>query len=483
MRVSRPLLVRHWAAFALIVLMLMGFRAAFLLAYAEPGIWRQAQGAFAWGLLLDARVAAIAVAPSFLLGWVLPAWLQRLWLACAAALVFAIALVNHFYYQNFQSPLDARAFLILDPENLRPVMLTILSDYPWPGGLLAIMLAFGAIWHVLARIREPSLRGRTYAAGYLLSLVAFALATRGSLGVFPLTPNRIPSQGPYVLDAALVNGPIALAVGWDDYKRNAHLPEIPDAAAQKAWRLLYGAAMPKRPWLRASIPHAPHDLPLPHIVVFQMESMGAGVLALDGIAGNDLLGRLHRHWREAFVWKAASAGLGTDVTLERILAGAFVEHYIYGAYRRTPLAGAYPQALRALGYHTVFVTGGVKSWAHLNEFLPAQGFDEVVGAREIRKALPDARGDGVWGIYDEYLFAYVRKRLQAAKRPLFIYAMTITNHSPYRLPPDAQAVHFAIPPHFRPLFLHPDEAPRALAAYRYAADQLGGFMDAWHHAR
>ena len=480
MRLSRPALGLHLAAFALIVLMLAAFRAAFLLAWADPGLWGRAWGAFGWGLLLDARVAAIALAPSFLLGWLVPVRAQRAWLALAATLVFAIALVNHFYYRNFQSPLDAQAFLVADPENLRPVLATIARDYPWLRGLLAIAAVFWLVRRLLARVPEPRWRGRAHAAGWAALLALFVLAARGSVGVFPLTPNRIPSQGAHVLDAALVNGPMALAMGWDDYRRNARLPEVSEEAARRAWRLLYGAPMPERPWMRASVPHAPKDAPLPNIVVFQMESMGAGVLALDGVAGNDLLGRLRAHWREAFVWPAAaSAGLGTDVTLGRMVAGAFAEHYIYGAFRRTPLAGAWPAALRRLGYRTVFVTGGVKTWAHLDEFLPAQGFDEVVGMADIKKALPGARSDGTWGLYDEYLFAYVRKRLAAARRPLLIYAMTITNHSPYRLPPEARAVRFTIPERFRPLFLRPEEAPQALAAYRYAADRLGRFVDAW----
>ena len=480
MRLFRPALGLHLAAFALIVLMLAAFRAAFLLAWGEPGLWAQAAGVFGWGLLLDARVAAIAIAPSFLLGWLVPVRAQRAWLAFATTIIFAMALVNHFYYRNFQSPLDAQVFLLADPDNLRPVLATILADYPWLRGLLAILAMFWAAHGMLARMPEPRWRGRAWAAGYGALFVFFVLAARGSVGVFPLTPNRIPSQGAPLLDAAVVNGPMALAVAWDDYKRNAHLPEVPEAAARRAWRLLYGTPMPAHPWLRTSVPHAPASAPLPHIVIVQMESMGAGVLALDGIAGNDLLGRLRRHWQAAFVWPAAaSAGLGTDVTLERILAGAFVEHYIYGAFRRRPLAGAWPQALKAIGYHTVFVTGGVKTWAHLNEFLPAQGFEEIVGMADIQKALPEARGDGTWGLYDAYLFAYLRKRLAEARQPLLIYAMTITNHSPYHLPPEAAAVHFTIPQQWQPLLLHPEEAPRALAAYRYAADQLGRFMDAW----
>jgi len=477
-------LALHLAAAVGIVAVLLAARFAFLLSYGSADALFASGASWLWGLRLDLRVAAIATAPSLLFGWWLPRqWLMR-WLWGVVMAVFGIAIVNHYWYRNFQAPIDPQLFAFFsDPESLAPVLATIITQYPWLSAV-ALLLAVGWLTRaLLARVPSPQGCARLgFAQRLAVALGAVALwflAARGSLGTFPLTPNRIPSLGAPLLDAAVINGPIALATAWSDYQRNATLPAISEAEAKRAWRTLFGTPPPADLLAAMIRPSQPHGKgALPHIVVVQMESMGAAVLALDGVEGNDLLGRLRRWWQRAFAWPAAvSAGLGTHITLERITAGAFIPHISRGAYRRIPLAGAYPAALRKLGYRTVFVTGGVKRWSHFDEFLPAQGFEEVVGQAEILRAIPEAKTDGTWGVHDEYLFRYALQRLQSAKQPTFLYLMTISNHSPYQLPPQAR-IPMQIPERWRKRMIDAKQAPMALAAYRYAADQLGAFLDA-----
>ncbi|RME85740.1 MAG: hypothetical protein D6771_02850, partial [Zetaproteobacteria bacterium] len=300
------------------------------------------------------------------------------------------------------------------------------------------------------------------------------LAARGSVGTFPLTPNRIPSQGALVLDHAVVNGPMALAVAYAEWRRSNKLPAVSRGELEAAWRTLEGTPLPKDP-LAAMMRRfgVLSEAPKPHIVVLQMESMGAAVWDLER-AGVDLLGRLRAHLHEMFVFpRAVSAGLGTHITLERITTGAWLKHISRGPYRRNALFGAYPEALARAGWHTLFLTGGVLHWSHFDEFLPAQGFQELVGMRRIQEAIPEAQADGTWGVFDEYLFRYLQQRLLTARRPLFVYAMTITNHSPYHLPAHATPQRITPPEAWVDRFIRPEEAPKALAAYRYAADQAG----------
>ncbi len=480
----------HLRAFALILVVLVLARLAFVIAWAPAGLWHDARALAAaafWGFRLDLRVAAIAVAPSFLIGWArfawrgdgAPAWM-RAWLAFVVWALALLAIVNHFYFQNFQTPIDPQLFQALEWETLRPVLQTILDEYPWPA---ALALA-GALGFALARwfrVREGGSRwrfGRTSMAALAAAVLLFG-AARGSLGTFPLTPNRIPSTGQPLLDAAVVNAPIALAAAWSDWRRDAGLPSVSEAAARAAWRRLHGGDAPEdllAAMMRATRPAG--DAPMPHVVFFQMESMGAGVMALDGVNGNDLLGRLRPHWRRDFLWpRAASAALGTHETVERMLLSAFSQHFSRGAHRREVMAGSPVQALKAAGWRTVFVTGGVKSWSRFDSTMRAQGFDEVVGQAEIMAEIPGAETDGTWGVYDEYLFAWVRKRLERAKRPLFIYAMTTTNHSPYRLPAHWRAPPLHVPEQWRQRMLRPELSQIALQSWRYAADQLGGFLD------
>ncbi len=478
----------HLRAFALILAVLMLARLAFVAAWAPEGAWHDARAlaaALFWGLRLDLRVAAMAVAPSFLLAWAWFAWRGRKtawlrgWLSFVVWIVALLAIVNHFYFKNFQTPIDPQLFQAMEWETLRPVLQTVREEYPWPAAL-ALLAALGAL---LARwFRRPAGgeggAGRASLAALAMLVLLFG-AARGSLGTFPLTPNRIPSTGQPLFDAAVVNGPIALATAWSDWRRDAGLPAVSEAEARAAWRRLHGRAAPPdllAAMMRRTRP-ASHA-PMPHVVFFQMESMGAGVLALDGVQGNDLLGRLRSHWQRDFLWpQAASAALGTHETVERMLLSAFSPHFSRGAYRRAPMDGSPVRALKAAGWHTVFVTGGVKSWSRFDSTMRAQGFDEIVGQAEIMAAIPGAETDGTWGVYDEYLFAWVRQRLKRAKRPLFIFAMTTTNHSPYRLPAHWRAPPLHVPRQWRRRMLQPELAQIALQSWRYAADQLGGFLD------
>jgi phosphoglycerol transferase MdoB-like AlkP superfamily enzyme len=228
---------------------------------------------------------------------------------------------------------------------------------------------------------------------------------------------------------------------------------------------------------RALIAHGTPAAAAPHrnLVFLQMESWSAEPLRYQA-PGFDMLGRLAQPLQQAYLFTSFdSAQDGTHPTLEAILFGTPITPLTQGPNGRRPIPWSVARVLKQAGYDTVFATSGQSGWRDLNRVLVAQGFDEVVDAVSLRKLYPNAQG-GIWGVWDDYLFDYIRHRLatQPAGRPIFIYGMSTTNHPPYELPAGYQ------PP---PLDMHlwhgetsADSLHDNLVSYRYVNDRFGQFM-------
>ncbi|MEO7105554.1 MAG: LTA synthase family protein, partial [Rhodoferax sp.] len=170
-----------------------------------------------------------------------------------------------------------------------------------------------------------------------------------------------------------------------------------------------------------------------------------------------------------------SAQPGTHPSLEAILFSTPITPLTMGDVGRKPIPWAIPRVLKEAGYQTLFVTSARSGWRDLNRVLTVQGFDEVVDANTLREQYPDATL-GIWGVWDSYVFKYLKKRLaaQPADKPIFVFVLTSTNHPPYDLPADYQRV-----PRDMTLWkgeTSSDTLLLNLDTYHYAADLLGAFV-------
>lgn len=140
----------------------------------------------------------------------------------------------------------------------------------------------------------------------------------------------------------------------------------------------------------------------------------------------------------------------TSPTIHALTAG-LCSVYGHGNHRRlndgegtetladTPMT-CLPAMLRAQGYRTVFIQGGEKVFSGKQEFLLAQGFDEMHGLDELLARYPDLPR-WHWGAYDYTLTRYVQdevRRLEALRakdgRPYFIAMLTLDTHAPGKIP-------------------------------------------------
>src|SRR3989338_3300808 len=86
------------------------------------------------------------------------------------------------------------------------------------------------------------------------------------------------------------------------------------------------------------------------------------------------------------------------------------------------------------GYQTSFVIGGKLGWRNLDKFVKRQHFQAVEGSAVLMSEVKDAKS-WEWGVYDEFLFERIYNKIENSTGiPQFIFALTITNHTPFDLP-------------------------------------------------
>jgi phosphoglycerol transferase MdoB-like AlkP superfamily enzyme len=220
----------------------------------------------------------------------------------------------------------------------------------------------------------------------------------------------------------------------------------------------------------------------PHVVFLQMESMGINGLSLQSDS-LDILGTLKEELMHCvcfpnFLPYTSESTVGT---LEGMVIFN-ISGVIQSAMESRPVLSSIARPFKKVGYETRFVTGAKQGWRDINIFLPAQGFDRVEGKEAIKHDVLHAEEED-WGVFDEYMFTQILQDLQQASEPQFIYGMSITNHSPHRLPGGYTLSGITINERLKERLLNDEEYTyKGLATFRYANDCLGNFIHAIRHS-
>ncbi len=446
------------------------------------------------GFRFDLKVSAVA---GFLLLLVLP-WVsgtvQGRIATGVAFLYVMLSLVNLHYFGFYKTPIDSLVFGLVE-DDTAAVLQTIWQDFPviWTV-LLGLLLTYGSVaLHraLVHRLRPDTvLQSRHVAIQLVLAIaVFFALlfAGKGTIREMALQRQHLTVTTSPFLNDMVPNGPIALKYAWDSRGQSQNLQnplaglkamgfDSPLAAAE-VLGLPHGSEASVR---AALVTHAPlpAGAPKKNLVFFLMESWSAEPMLYQSPAF-DVLGRMAPTLTDAsevcHFRNFDSAQPGTHPSLEAILFSSPITPLTLGDVGRKPIPWAIPKVVKDAGYQTLFVTSARSGWRDLNRVLAVQGFDEVVDANNLKEAYPDATL-GIWGVWDNYIFQYLDKRLagQPADKPLFVFVLTSTNHPPYDLPADYHRV-----PRDMALWkgeTSSDTLRLNLDSYHYAADLLGGFV-------
>jgi len=280
------------------------------------------------------------------------------------------------------------------------------------------------------------------------------------------------------------NGIIALKYAWDSRGQSQDLSDPNVGVKAMGFRSPLAAAE------ALGLPHAndaevkaalfAHD-PLPagttkkNLMFFLMESWSAEPMLYQSPTF-DVLGRMAPTLQNACYFKNFdSAHAGTHPSLEAILYSTPITPLTLGDAGRRTIPWTVAQVAKEAGYQTLFVTSARSGWRDLNRVLKVQGFDEVVDANNLKEAYPEAVL-GIWGVWDDYVFKYLSKRMaaQPKDKPIFVFVLTSTNHPPYDLPADYKRVP-------RDMAQWKGETSSEtlipnLDTYHYATDLLGGFV-------
>lgn len=490
-------LTRSLATIALIfsagILALTLFRVAFLLTYAGTAAtpWADLPRAFAMGARADAKVTAVFLLPAFglaLLALLFPARfgkrLHRL-VPAAGTLAFAalavLATINHFYYRNFQSSIDVRAFGLVD-DGFREVMASVWTDYPVVTGVIGVGAACVALSWLL---RKATSRLRLGPAGVAASTTLLAallgISARGSLGPFPLGRMEMAVSQHPLLNAAAMNGPFAFFFAVLDYRNSFAIPRVTWEEGIALARQSGHFDQPDQARSLADLGKVlgtPSSIRKPNVVVVLMESMSGHLVDFHGPAMN-LLGRLERHFREDFVFSHFLSGTdGTLTSLEALLFNSRVTPISDSPLQYHSFVTTAFQPFLAAGYDVCFVTAGSAAWRNLSAVLPRQGVGCIADQNAILAASPAAETQ-TWGVFDHEMFAYVKRLLnEAGERPRLVFALTTSNHSPFELPGSYSALPIQLTDAFRSQALSDEERSlTVLKNYQYSNDALGGFLD------
>ncbi|MEE1231140.1 MAG: LTA synthase family protein, partial [Phascolarctobacterium sp.] len=133
----------------------------------------------------------------------------------------------------------------------------------------------------------------------------------------------------------------------------------------------------------------------------------------------------------AYVPTMIPTGINTINAVNGLLTG-LPETGIYANYQpvsfKEKYAAGIANAMKKLGYKTIFWYGGYSSWEDVKNFAQAQGFDEFHSADEFGNAT-----DNVWGCDDAVLFKHAEEYLQKESKDekVFHLILTMSNHAPY----------------------------------------------------
>lgn len=473
-------------------------RLAALSAYGDSTAWAHLLNDFTIGIRLDLKTATtILIAPYliFLLSLFLSPRLSRrvhqvlvllgtIFLAfCALA-----AYVNHQYLGIFKNHIDVFVFELLDPENMSEILKTIWVDFPvfWIGiqGLLLVAAIFFLLQRIPVRLSRywPQPKSAQKISVTVLCLVLIAITSRGAVTSRPYSISRATLSPDMFLNKIVLNGVMAIYEADREKLKDMSVVPVSSQQLSEAMQYLYpqrsdGSDISLDDFLTRTKLNI--DRPKANVVFAVMESFGAHLLSYHS-ATNNVLGSLETHASEDYFFARFSASANTTAqSMEKaLMAHTFRSSVSSSVHQKIPMLASAAKLFESQGYRTVYVTGGRKTWANMNEFMLSQGFQEVYDEYTILRDVPGAEGGRAWGVYDQYSYDFVTRLLRESDdRPLFVVLLTVTNHSPFEPPPEYDGYPTDLKA-LLPLISLTDhkKIEGIVKTYQYANDALGDFI-------
>ncbi|MEA3504886.1 MAG: LTA synthase family protein [Bacteroidota bacterium] len=381
-------------------------------------------------------------------------------------------------------------------DDTKAVLDSVWSDYPlfW---IIVIIVTFVFTLKFAANKILKSEPKKNLKLHWALKTVAFilisgiyALAMRGSVGIFPLQNDDTTISDNLVVNTLSYNGVYAFKNALKEKKNQTIDTDINRTLKRYGYK---NAEQPIKEYLKNDfvkdsdlkkqlyIKTPKNDFLKknpPKVVFFLMESLGNHYITFQS-PEFDLLGNLGKELKNCYHYKNfVSCTGGTIHSLEGLMISSPKTPISQSSFLDKNLSSSAAYPFKKNGYNTTFVTGGKLGWRNLDKFVPNQYFNNVYGKSKILKSVKNSSENG-WGVYDQYLFDFIYNDLNKnTNKPNFYFVLSTTNHTPFELPTEYSADNINIPDSvLTKIKVSEDIAKKNFKAYRYSNDYLGAFIN------
>lgn len=438
--------------FAWVTLLCLSLSRLLLLLWQHDRVtaWSDVPHVLLGGLRMDTVAISYLLAPAVLV-LLAAGGTHRLggWVANGVRAYLTIALTGFLYLEiatpPFVQEFDSRPNRLFVEYLVHPkeVIGMLMGGYQLELVLTGALTATAAVaaWRIF---RSPSAKPVGVLQRGLLAILLVPLlflGARSSLQHRPANPSSVAFSGDHLLNDLCVSSLYSVAYAVSQMSNEADaaaiygqmpraeiLAEVRGAMSAQGLQSFPSDAIPTLHHQAAS---ATPEQPL-NLVIILEESLGAQFVgALGGKPVTQYLNRLADQgwWFEDLYATGTRSARGIE---------AVVTGFPPSPARSTVKLGLSQHGFFSLadllsrhGYHTQFLYGGESHFDNMKSFLTGNGFEEVIDQDDFE----DPIFAGSWGVCDEDMFAMLHRQLsQPRRKPLFSFAFTVSNHSPWEYP-------------------------------------------------
>jgi len=462
--------------------------------------------AYGVGLRFDAKVLAIGLFPLLVFAIISIPFSSARYTSVFLKIVFSysfalllaiflIGYVNFYFYKFFQVNINVLVFGILE-DDTAAILKSVWTDYPVFLILSIISVVGLCIWHTLkicvyrCGSRKFHLSYWLRFSGVFIVVLFWVFMARGSFETSPLDARSTTISTNEFVNSLASNGVFALKTAFSDKKASKINPNsaqfllglgFKDSNQALASYLGVDPSCPVEGLECFSVTDTSTNLlnAKPNVVFILMEGFSQYYYNLNSAKFNLLCGLdTMLEQNQAYVFNRIVSSCATTIySLENLLIGTPISPISQSEYYCTPFSTAVTKPFKENGYTTSFVTGGKLGWRNLDKFLVNQYFDSVEGDAALKRYCNDAKSCE-WGIHDESIYERVMQKLNDSKgTPQFIFALTISHHTPFDIPVDYEAQALVLPNELKQR-LRTDEklAFKGFKAFQYANYCLVNFL-------
>jgi phosphoglycerol transferase MdoB-like AlkP superfamily enzyme len=445
------------------------------------------------GFRFDLKVGAI-VSLFFILNSIFtPRSLARVFCISIITLIIFISIVNIQFFDFYKEPINVNVFGLIE-DDTEAILKTIWRDFPvfFPTFLtLTLAFSFLKIQRFLEEITlkiSLKLEKKILIIFVIFSVASLTFATKGTARAMALGQQHVSVTSSQFLNNMIPNGATSLFFAWQNWREAHRLSDL-TAGLRRMGFMSHHEALATLNLVGSPIPNVnltPEDLDIStkkvpkrkNLIFFLMESWGAEPMLYHS-KQFDVLGRFEGQLRQGCHFSNFDSSTNsTFAAVESLLFSSPISPLTIGRHGTSEISWGVPSILRKHGYRTIFLTSARSGWRQMDRIMLHQGFDKIIDSGALSNRYSDAE-PGIWGVWDEYAFAWLREFLEKDddERPLFVFVLTSTNHSPYELPKS-----FRAPLRDNSKWLgekRDGQLAPSLDTYYYSSDQLGRFLD-WY---